>query len=73
MSRSFHLEVTSSRAAVSNPVIYAATHQFGRTEGRGSPIPARPFFPVLDGKLTPKAEEKIGAAGKRAMQRQLED
>ena len=29
---------------ISSPVVYAATHQFGRTEGRGSPIPARPFL-----------------------------
>lgn len=33
-------------------------------------IPPRPFFPVLDGKLTPKAEEKIGAAGQRAIARE---
>lgn len=72
LSRSFHLEVTSQHATVSNPVIYAATHQFGRTEGRGAPIPARPFFPVLDGKLTPKAEEKIQRAGQRQMEKELE-
>jgi len=66
LSRSFHLKVTDKTATVSNPVIYAATHQFGR-----SPIPARPFFPVLDGKLTPKAEEKVMAAGRRVMLRDL--
>lgn len=33
-------------------------------------IPPRPFFPVLDGKLTPKAEEKIGAAAQRAIARE---
>ena len=31
-------------------------------------IPARPFFPVKDGKLTPKAEEKIVAAGRRVIE-----
>lgn len=71
LSRSFHLTVSSAGATVSNPTIYAATHQFGRTEGRGSPIPARPFFPVLDGHLTPKAEQKIAAAGMRAIERQI--
>ena len=72
LSRSFHLEVGSTFAKVGNPVIYAATHQFGRDFGRGSPILPRPFFPVLDGKLTPKAEEKIAAAGMRAIMRQVE-
>ena len=71
LSRSFHLEVTDQRATVSNPTIYAATHQFGRTEGRGAPIPARPFFPVLDGKLTEKAEEKIAAAGQRMLDSEI--
>lgn len=34
-------------------------------------IPARPFFPVEAGKLTPTAEEKIKAAGERAAARQF--
>ncbi|MGA3268065.1 MAG: phage virion morphogenesis protein [Verrucomicrobiota bacterium] len=71
LSRSFHLAVTDKNATVSNPCIYAATHQFGRTEGRGSPIPARPFFPVVDGKLTDRAAEKIRLAGLRAIERQV--
>jgi len=33
-------------------------------------IPARPFFPVLNDKLTPKAEEKIGNAARRVIERQ---
>lgn len=70
MSRAFHLEVSDSHAKVSNPVIYAATHQFGRDFGRGSPIPPRPFYPVLDGKLTPKAEDLIARAGERALLRE---
>ena len=56
MARAFHLEVSDLHATVSNPVIYAATHQFGRDFGRGSPIPSRPFYPVVSGKLTPAAE-----------------
>jgi len=69
LSRAFFLEVTSSSAKVSNPTIYAATHQFGRAEAN---IPPRPFFPVLNNQLTPKAETKIAAAGHRAIERQLE-
>jgi phage gpG-like protein len=69
LSRSFHLEVTNASAKVSNPTIYSATHQFGRD---GANIPARPFFPVDEaGKLTPKAEEKIASAGRRAIERQI--
>jgi phage gpG-like protein len=71
MSRAFHLEVADKFAKVSNPVIYAATHQFGRDFGRGAPIPARPFFPVVNGKLTSKAEEKIGKAGERALNKDI--
>ncbi|HOC56653.1 MAG TPA: phage virion morphogenesis protein [Verrucomicrobiota bacterium] len=33
-------------------------------------IPARPFFPVIDDRLTRKAEEKIAAAARRALLRQ---
>ena len=71
LARSFHLTVTNESATVSTPTIYAATHQFGRAEGRGAPIPARPFFPVADGKLTPAAEALIARAGQRAIERQL--
>jgi len=72
LARAFHLEVSDSHASVSNPVIYAATHQLGRDFGRGSPIPARPFFPVIDGKLTLSAEEKIKAAGERQIMREAQ-
>ena len=98
LSRSFHLDVSSMGATVSNPTIYAATHQFGSAGHElgkkvgsvktkyanklfkgswndvlsgGHGTPPRPFFPVLDGKLTPKAEELIAAAGMRAIERQL--
>ena len=33
-------------------------------------IPARPFFPVLDGKLTPRAEDLIRRAGERMLLKQ---
>jgi phage gpG-like protein len=32
-------------------------------------IPARPFFPVINGRLTPAAEDKIAAAAERALNR----
>ena len=66
MAKSFALEVTDDAATVTNPTKYAATHQFGRQQGSGE-IPARPFFPVVDGKLTPKAEEKIAASARRVL------
>jgi phage gpG-like protein len=88
LAKSFHLEVTATYAALKNPAVYAAIHQFGGTikpkNGKflrfvGSngqvyflrkvTIPARPFYPVLNGKLTPQAEKKIAAAGQRAIQR----
>jgi phage gpG-like protein len=33
-------------------------------------IPARPFYPILNGQLTPMAETKILAAGKRVIDKQ---
>lgn len=33
---------------VGSTLPYAATHQYGRTWGRGSPIPARPYLVVQD-------------------------
>lgn len=67
LSKSFTLEVTDDVATVGNPTKYAATHQFGREQGSGE-IPARPFFPVLNGKLTPPAEEKIARAARRVLE-----
>ena len=67
LSKSFHLDVTSTYAKVSNPMIYAAAHQFGYPKRN---LPARPFYPVLEDKLTPAAEEKIAAAGQRAILRE---
>ena len=34
-------------------------------------MPARPFFPVLNGKLTPKAEDYIRRAGERVAAKQI--
>lgn len=88
MSKAFRLEVTAQAATLSNPMKYAAIHQFGgviRAKGKALSwvnskgdrvfakmvtIPPRPFFPIIDDKLTPAAEEKIGAAGQRAIDRE---
>jgi phage gpG-like protein len=70
---SFHLTVTNEKATLANPTPYAAVHQFGsnKKSGHGSGIPPRPFYPVLNGKLTPAAEEKIGAAMKREIEKDV--
>jgi phage gpG-like protein len=41
-----------------------------RVFARSVTMPARPFFPVLDGKLTAAAERLIGNAARRVMERQ---
>lgn len=88
MAKSFRLEVTNTYARVSNPMVYAPVHQFGkvitaspgkrlswvgangkRVFARSVEIPARPFFPVVDGKLTVDAERLISRAGERALRR----
>jgi phage gpG-like protein len=54
-------EKNNSTVTVGSDRAYAAVHQLGskKKTGRGSGIPARPFFPVLDGKLTAIARKKI--------------
>jgi len=90
LSRSFHLEVTKDTATVSNPMPYAAIHQFGgvirpnsakslmwidasgkRVFAKKVTIPARPFFPVINGRLTGPAESLILKAMRRAIERQI--
>jgi phage gpG-like protein len=88
LSRSFHLSVSRTLATVSNPMPYAAIHQFGgviKPKGKKAlawlgangvkvvrksvTIPPRPFYPVLNGQLTPAASQLIAAAGVRAAMR----
>lgn len=54
LEQSFSMNVSDSEVVVTANEGYAATHQFGR-----APVPARPFFPVVDGQLTEYAKEKI--------------
>lgn len=49
---------------------YAGSYSDVLSGGHGTP--PRPYFPVENGRLTPQAEEKIKAAGERAMRRQIE-
>lgn len=58
LEQSFSMNVSDSEVVVTANEGYAATHQFGR-----SPVPARPFFPVVDGQLTEYAKEKIVKRG----------
>lgn len=55
LRRSMTYEADSGGVSVGTNVEYAATHQFGRTSGRGAPIPARPFLVIQ-----PEDEQEIG-------------
>jgi phage gpG-like protein len=74
---SIFLRVEGRAAIVGSPMIYAAIHQFGKPfpwmEGQkeGSAFPARPYFPILKGRLTAQAEKVIAAAGQRLLAKQL--
>lgn len=48
--------ITAKAATVGSDRKYAAIHQFG---GKTRPMPARPFFPFINRKLSPQAEMKI--------------
>ena len=54
-------ELTNSSVSVGSDRIYAAIQQFGSSKksGRGSGIPARPFFPFKARAMTPIARQKI--------------
>lgn len=59
--------LTGSSVTIATDRIYAAIHQLGGVIKRGAgriTMPMRPFMPVLDGKVTMKAMEKIVAVGK---------
>ena len=54
-------DTTNSSVTVGSDRVYAAVHQLGsrKSTGRGGGIPARPFFPVINNKLTATASKKI--------------
>jgi phage gpG-like protein len=59
-------QVTNDSVTAASDRPYAAIHQFGGKTGKGGKVtmPPRPFFPVLNGKLTPLAAQRIGAVAK---------
>lgn len=62
LRQSIHTQVQGSDSVkIGSPKVYAAVHQLGsdKTSGRGSGIPARPFFPVIENQLTGDVREEI--------------
>jgi phage virion morphogenesis protein len=59
-------EVTNDSVTSGSDRPYAAIQQLGGKAGRGlkATIPPRPYFPILNGKLTPLAQERIEAVGR---------
>jgi phage virion morphogenesis protein len=58
-------EVTSSTVTVGSDRPQAAIHQLGGRTGKNHAVnmPPRPFFPILNGRLTPLAQERIARKG----------
>ena len=54
-------ELSADSVTVGSDRIYAAIQQLGsaKKSGRGSGIPARPFFPFVNSEMTPLAKQKI--------------
>ena len=67
-------QVTNRAVSVGSDLPYAAVHQFGsaRRWGRGSGIPARPFFPYdANGNMTALARQRINAVVVAELRRRL--
>jgi phage gpG-like protein len=61
------VEVTNNSVTAGSDRAYAAIHQLGGRIVRGNAtinMPARPFFPILGGKLTAAAQRRIEAVGR---------
>ena len=58
-------DVTDHSVTAGSDRAYAAIHQLGGKTGRNhaATMPPRPFFPILNGKLTPEAKRLIEAVG----------
>lgn len=56
LRQGIHSQVQGDTAKVGSPTAYAAAHQLGSTKRN---IPARPFFPVIEDKLTGNASAEI--------------
>lgn len=62
LRQGIHVQKTGADTVrVGSPTKYAAHQQLGspKTSGRGSGVPARPFFPVLNDQLTGNATQEI--------------
>jgi phage gpG-like protein len=62
LRQSIHTQVQGADSVkIGSPKIYAAVHQLGsdKTSGRGSGIPSRPFFPVVENQLTGDVRDEI--------------
>lgn len=68
LRQSIHVQAEGDdKVRIGTPVPYGAVHQLGsaKKSGRGSGIPARPFFPVTsDGQMTSQAADAIEEAVK---------
>lgn len=62
LQQSFTMSVGSDEVTVTANEPYATAQQFGRAN-----MPDRPFFPVVDGRLTDYAQKRIIDAGERAL------
>lgn len=56
LRQSIHHQVEGDTVKIGSPKAYAAVHQLG---GKKRPIPARPFFPVLNDQLTGQATAEL--------------
>jgi len=58
---------TSAMVGVGSEVRHAAIHQFGGKAGRGhkANIPARPYLPMVGGRLQPEAQSAIVRLGEQ--------
>jgi len=61
----------SAMVGVGSEVRHAAIHQFGGKAGRGrkTEIPARPYLPMVGGRLQPEAEAAIVRLGEEYLHR----
>lgn len=57
LRQGIHHQVQGDTVRMGSPKAYAAVHQLG---GKKQPIPARPFFPVLNDQLTGNASAELG-------------
>lgn len=58
LRQSFQVNASSRESSVTTDRVYAAAHQFGVPDRN---LPARPFFPFLQGRITNAASERIKA------------